>query len=149
MFVKKSFCGLLALGFLVSGLLGCVTEKKLEDNKPYVAQVPTEVAVKTVIPERGEAIAGNIVIKCRVKYDSNPSKSLLCGASTIRIFNELSKSSKDFSFQGDKIAIPVAKDASYAIELKTKGCDQTRAFSGLTMGMVLSALFENCGGTAK
>jgi len=147
MFVKNYICGLIALGSLC--LLGCVTEKKPEDNKPYIAQIPTEVAVKAVIPERGEAVAGSLVVKCRVKYDSNPGKNLLCGPSTIKIFNELSKSSKDFSFQGDKIAIPVAKDASYSIELKTKGCDHPRAFSGLTVGMVLSALFENCGGTTK
>jgi hypothetical protein len=145
MFVRNVICGLLALGCLSA----CVTETKPEDHKPYVAQVPTEVAVKTVIPERGEGVAGSIVVKCRVKYDSNPSKTLLCGPSTIMIINELSKSSKDFSFSGDKIAIPVAKEASYAVELKTKGCDKSRIFSGLTVGMVLSALFENCGGAVK
>lgn len=140
---------LLGFGWMASG---CVTEPKLEhkleDAKPFIATVSPEVAVKaTTPPEHGDAVPGGIVIKCRVKYDREPSKNLVCGPTTVKITNELSKSSKNYSFKGDRVVIPVTREASYIVEVKTKGCDEPRAFMGMTMGMTLSAQFENCGGT--
>lgn len=140
----KKRCGF----FLFLIFTACVTEPKPEDNRPYVATVPTDVAVKTNIPERGDAVPGSIVVKCRTRYDNDPKKNLVCGPSTVKITNELSKASKEQSFKGDKVAVPVAQEASYAVEVKTKGCDSPRGFLGMTVGMVLTVQFENCGGTA-
>ncbi|WP_413287999.1 hypothetical protein [Bdellovibrio sp. HCB337] len=140
--LKKAVYGVFAV--LLSA---CVTETKPADSKPFVATVPTEVAVKTnPPPERGDVVPGNIVVKCRTKFDKDPKRTFLCGPTTVKIVNEVSKADQEHSFKGDKVAIPVARDASYAIEVKTKGCAEPRSYLGMTSGMVVTIQFENCGG---
>ncbi|HEY8272607.1 MAG TPA: hypothetical protein VIG33_17065 [Pseudobdellovibrionaceae bacterium] len=122
--------------FLLAGsLVACVTEvKEPQDNKPYVA---------TLAPEKGESAAGTIVIKCRSKYDKD-AKPTVCGASTVKLTNEITKSVSEHSFKGEKANLAVAGGGSFSVEVKTKGCETKRVFSGMTGGMILVVQFDNC-----
>lgn len=140
--LKKIACGVLFLF-----LSACVTEKKVDD-KPYVPKVPTEVSVKTSTPPQGDMVPGSIVVKCRLKFDKDPKHLYLCGPTTVKLINEQSKETQDHSFKGDKTAIAVSRDFSYGVEVKTKGCDASRTYVGMSTGMVLSVQFDNCGGVA-
>jgi hypothetical protein len=139
--VKLNKFSLLIL-LLASSWVGCVTEVK-EPEKPYVATVAQDTALKETPPTKGESIPGSIVVKCRSKYDKDP-KATVCGISSVKLTNEFTRSSTEHDLQGDKAAIPVARDASYSLEVKTKGCETKRKFSGMTGGMVLTAQFDNC-----
>jgi hypothetical protein len=130
--------------FFGGSLLACVTEvKEPENNKPYVATLAQDTALKEAPPAKGESASGSIVVKCRSKYDKD-AKTTVCGTSTVKLINELTKASAEHIFKGDKITIPVTRGASFSLEVKTKGCESKRAFSGMTSGMVLNAQFDNC-----
>lgn len=129
---------------LASSLVACVSEvKEPENNKPYVATLAQDKILKEIPQVKGESVPGNIVVKCRSKYDKD-TKPTVCGTSTVKLTNEITRSSTEHSFKGDKAVIPVIQGASFSLEVKTKGCDAKRFFSGMTGGMILTAQFDNC-----
>ncbi|MGZ3797324.1 MAG: hypothetical protein ACXVB1_13210 [Pseudobdellovibrionaceae bacterium] len=136
---------LLFISLSMGGLLACVTEvKESENNKPYVATLPQDVVLKEIPHTKGGAsLPGRIVIKCHSKYDKDP-KFTVCGATTVSLFNELTKTYTEHSFKGEKLTLAVARGTSYSLEIKTKGCSEKRVFSGMTEGMALTAQFDNC-----
>ena len=141
----KNYFGILSVALLLL-TTSCVTETKPDDGKIF-SGTASDVTVKAASPE--VAAGGGIVVKCRVSYDRDPRKTLLCGPSNVKLTNEFSKDNKDYSFKGDKVTIPVARGVSYSIEIKTAGCPTPRVFQGMTTGMALTAQFENCGGNVK
>lgn len=140
--------------FSVLALAGCVTETKpatADDAKPYVAtipphQIPAEKpssnTTAAAIKSKKDSIPGHLVVKCRI---DKMGKAFQCGSTTVKLTNEMSKSTTETTFKGERTAIPVASDGSYTIEVSTKGCDGERKFAGMTSGMGLTANFENCG----
>ncbi len=139
--INESFLLILLLESL---LVGCVTEvKESENNKPYVATLSQDAVLKEKPSVKGESVPGSIVVKCRSKYDRD-SQLTVCGTSTVKLTNELTRSSVEHSFKGDRLVIPVAGNESFSLEVMTKGCEAKRVFSGMTSGMVLTAQFDNC-----
>jgi hypothetical protein len=144
----------LILSFSVLALAACVTETKPptpEELKPYVAtvppqQVPAEKSsshtTAAAIKSKKDSIPGHLVVKCRI---DKMGKAYQCGPTTVKLTNEMTKSTTETSFKGERTAIPVAFDGSYTIEISTKGCEVVRKFAGMTSGMGLTAQFENCG----
>ncbi|MBS1970559.1 MAG: hypothetical protein JSU04_09635 [Bdellovibrionales bacterium] len=135
-------------------LAACVTETKPltpEDAKPYVATVtsnpattekPSSNTTAAALKSKKDSIPGHLVVKCRI---DKMGKAFQCGLTTVKLTNEMSKSTTETTFKGERTAIPVASDGSYTIEVSTKGCDGERKFAGMTSGMGLTAQFENCG----
>lgn len=131
-------------------LASCVTESKpVEETKPYVATVPPQQVlaksgVASAVPKsKSDSIAGHLVVKCRI-LNNTSAKLQLCGETTVKLVNELSKDVSEHNFKGDRVVIPVPYNGSYSIEISTKSCSLTRKFSGMTSGMGLTAQFENC-----
>lgn len=141
----KLFKFLLSILLPTVSISACVTEKKEPENsKPYVATLAQDKVLRELPPTtKGESLPGSIVIRCRSKYDKDP-KSTVCGATTVKLLNEITKAATEHSFKGDKATLPVTAGTSFSVEVKTKGCTEKRAFSGMIGGMILTAQFENC-----
>jgi hypothetical protein len=141
-----------SLGIL--SLVACVTEPKPPaDTNPYVATVPpqqvpdkpvTSTAAAAALKSKSDSIPGHIVVKCHIENDKS-GKLFQCGPTTVKLINELSKSTSEHTFKGERTAIPVAYDGSYMIEISTKGCNIPRKYAGMTSGMGVTVQFENCG----
>ncbi len=139
--------------FSVLALVACVSETKplsADEAKPYVATVPSPAsaeqssshATAAALKSKKDSIPGHLVVKCRI---DKMGKAFQCGSTMVKLTNEMSQSTAETTFKGERTVIPVAPNGSYMIEVSTKGCDGVRKFAGMTGGMGLTANFENCG----
>lgn len=128
----------------VFSLAACVTEPKPGDTtKNFATQSSSGPAEsKPALTTKKDTLPGHIVVKCRIQ-GGEVGKLLLCGPTTIKLMNEATKDASEYTFKGDRGAIPVP-NGSYSLEATTKGCPDTRKFLGMTTGMGLTAQFENC-----
>lgn len=129
----------------IFSLVACVTEPKPGDNsKNFATQSSSDkVESKPALTTNKETLPGHIVVKCRIQ-GSEVGKLHLCGPTVVKLTNEFTKIATEYTFKGDRGAIPTPSNGSYMLEATTKGCPDNRKFLGMTSGMGLTAQFENC-----
>jgi len=133
------------LAFAFFSAVGCVTEPKDGDAPKNFATMTSKesTAARPALTTKKDTLPGHIVVKCRIQ-GSEVGKLLLCGPSSVKLINEMTKVATEYTFKGDRGAIPLPNDGSYYLEITTKGCSESRKFLGMTNGMGIEAQFGNC-----
>lgn len=129
----------------VFSLAACVTEPKGGDTSTKnfaTASSSGDVVTKTALTTTKDSLPGHIVVKCRIQ-GPQVGKLLLCHQTMVKLTDEAGGSVMEYTFKGDRGAIPVT-GGSFLLETTTKGCPDNRRFQGMTSGMGLTAQFENC-----
>ena len=126
---------LIVLG--VFAAVGCVTDKKQEDDGNYL---------RMQAENQGGPAATKVTVRCNVQNPKS-KKPTPCSQLTAKLTDLASKAFiGESTFKGGAGMITVGRDV-YAIDVTTNNCSTVRNFKGLMAGMVVDVYFDPPCGT--